>query len=208
MLVEQAFGDKMANVFEFVAEARSGVGSIAAKAVRRKGKVPAVVYGGAREPELLVLDHNEIVKHLAHEAVYSHVLDLKIGEKTEKAVLKHIQRHPAKPIILHMDFLRVDDTHKLKVHVPLHFINESTSVGVKKGGIVNHTIVDVEVVCLSSALPEFIEVDLSALDVGQTLHLSDLVLPAGVEVAALLQGADHDHPVVQVVKVRGSEESV
>jgi len=94
----------MANVFEFVAEARSGVGSIAAKAVRREGKVPAVIYGGESAPEMLVLDHNEIVKHLAHEAVYSHVLDIKIGSKTEKAVLKHIQRHPAKPIILHLDF--------------------------------------------------------------------------------------------------------
>ena len=124
----------MANVFEFVAEARSGVGSIAAKAVRRQGKVPAVIYGGDGAPEMLVLDHNEIVKHLAHEAVYSHVLDIKIGDKTEKAVLKHIQRHPAKPVILHMDFMRVDATHKLKVHVPLHFINEAVSVGVKKGG--------------------------------------------------------------------------
>ena len=197
----------MANVFEFVAEARSAVGSIAAKAVRRQGKVPAVVYGGDAEPELLVLDHNEIVKHLAHEAVYSHVLDLKIGGKTEKAVLKHIQRHPARPQILHMDFLRVDETHKLKVHVPLHFINEAVSVGVKKGGVVTHAMVDVEVLCMPSALPEYIEVDLAGVDIGDTIHLSNLVLPVGVEIPELQHGVEHDHPVAQIVKSRSTDEA-
>lgn len=197
----------MANVFEFVAEARTAVGSIAAKAVRRQGKVPAVIYGGEAAPEMLVLDHNEIVKHLAHEAVYSHVLDVKIGDKTEKAVLKHIQRHPAKPVILHMDFMRVDATHKLKVHVPLHFINEAISVGVKKGGVVTHAVVDVEVACMPSSLPEFIEVDLAKVDIGETVHLSDLVLPAGVEIPELQQGAEHDHPVAQIVKTRSTDES-
>ncbi|MDD4916009.1 MAG: 50S ribosomal protein L25/general stress protein Ctc [Methylococcales bacterium] len=195
----------MANVFEFVAEARSATGSIAAKAVRRQGKVPAVIYGGEAAPEMLVLDHNEIVKHLAHEAVYSHVLDLKIGEKTEKAVLKHIQRHPARPQILHMDFLRVDESHKLKVHVPLHFINDAVSVGVKKGGVVAHSMVDVEVLCMPSALPEFITVDLAGVDIGETIHLSNLVLPAGVEIPELHHGAEHDHPVVQIIKSRTEE---
>lgn len=197
----------MANVFEFVAEARSASGSSAAKVVRRKGKVPAVIYGGGGAPEMLLLDHNEIVKHLAHEAVYSHVLDVKIDGKTEKAVLKHIQRHPAKPQILHMDFMRVDATHKLKVHVPLHFVNEAISVGVKKGGVVTHAMVDVEVLCMPSVLPEFIEVDLANADIGATIHLSDLVLPAGVDVAALQHGAEHDHPVVQIVKTRATEEA-
>ncbi|OAI06110.1 50S ribosomal protein L25/general stress protein Ctc [Methylomonas methanica] len=195
----------MANVFEFVAEARSASGSSAAKVVRRQGKVPAVVYGGNGAPEMLLLDHNEVVKHLVHEAVYSHVLDLKIDGKTEKAVLKHIQRHPAKPIVLHMDFMRVDEAHKLKVHVPLHFVNEAISVGVKKGGLVTHAMADVEVLCMPSALPEFIEVDLANVDVGSTIHLSDLVLPAGVEIAALQHGAEHDHPVAQIVKPRSAE---
>jgi large subunit ribosomal protein L25 len=198
----------MANVFEFVAESRSGVGSIAAKAVRRQGKVPAVIYGGESAPEMLVLDHNEIVKHLVHEAVYSHVLDIKINGKTEKAVLKHIQRHPAKPVILHMDFLRVDSAHKLKVHVPLHFINELVSVGVKKGGVVSHAMADVEVLCMPDALPEFIEVDLAGIDIGDTVHLSNLVLPAGVEIIALQHGVEHDHPVAQIVKARSAGETV
>ncbi|MCQ8106268.1 50S ribosomal protein L25/general stress protein Ctc [Methylomonas sp. SURF-2] len=197
----------MANVFEFIAEARSETGSSAAKVVRRKGKVPAVLYGGSASPEMLILDHNDLLKHLAHEAVYSHVLDIKVDGRTEKAVLKHIQRHPAKPQILHIDFMRVDAGHKLKVHVPLHFINEATSVGVKKGGVINHSMSDVEVLCMPSALPEFIEVDMANVDVGSTLHLSDLVLPAGVEIPELHQGVEHDHPVVQIVKPKTSTES-
>lgn len=197
----------MANVFEFIAESRGSAGSSAAKAVRRQGRVPAVIYGGEAAPAMLTLDHNEVLKHLAHEAVYSHVLDIKVEGKTEKAVLKHIQRHPAKPQVLHMDFMRVDESHKLKVHVPLHFVNETSCVGVKKGGVVTHSMVDVEVVCMPSALPEFIEVDLANADIGSIIHLSDLVLPVGVEISALGQGVEHDHPVVQVVKTRGGEEA-
>ncbi|MGY6278328.1 50S ribosomal protein L25/general stress protein Ctc [Methylomonas sp. MgM2] len=195
----------MANVFEFVAEARSASGSSAAKAIRRQGKVPAVMYGGNAEPEMLVLDHNEVLKHLVHEAVYSHVLDVKVDGKTEKAVLKHIQRHPAKSQILHIDFLRVDESHKLKVHVPLHFVNEATAIGVKKGGVINHAMTDVEVLCMPSVLPGYIEVDMANVDLGEILHLSDLVLPAGVEIPELQQGAEHDHPVVQVAKSKGGE---
>jgi len=197
----------MANVFEFIAEARSTTGRGAAKVVRRQGKVPAEMYGGNAEPVMLVLDHNDLLKHLAHKAVYSHVLDVKIDGKTEKAVLKHIQRHPAKPQILHIDFLRVDESHKLKVHVPLHFINESASIGVKKGGVVSHAMADVEVLCVPSLLPEYIEVDMSGVDVGSTLHLSDLILPEGVEIPELQLGHEHDHPVVQIVKPRASESS-
>lgn len=198
----------MANIFEFVAEQRGAAGTSAARAVRRAGKVPAVIYGGSEQPAMLVLDHNEVVKHLAHEAVYSHVLDVTVAGKTEKAVLKHIQRHPARPQILHIDFMRVDESHKLKVHVPLHFINEATCVGVKKGGIVTHQMADVEVACLPKALPEYIEVDLAGLDVGAVLHLSDLKLPVGVEIIALQLGAEHDNPVVQVVKSRAGSDDV
>jgi len=197
----------MSGVFEFIAESRSAIGTSAAKVVRRQGRVPAVIYGGQAAPEMLSLDHNEVLKHLAHEAVYSHVLDVTVNGKSEKAVLKHIQRHPAKPQVLHIDFMRVDDSHKLKVHVPLHFINEDICVGHKKGGVVTHSMVDVEVSCMPSALPEFIEVDLAALDIGGIVHLSDLTLPAGVEIPVLSQGAEHDHPVVQIVKTRASEDA-
>ena len=195
----------MANVFEFVAEARSTTGGSAAKVVRRQGKVPAVIYGGNEAPAMLTLDHNELLKNLAHEAVYSHVLDLNVDGKTEKAVLKHIQRHPAKPIILHVDFLRVSKGHKLKVRVPFHFINEDVSVGVKKGGIVTHTMTDVEVVCIPSKLPEYIEVDMASVDVGSALHLSNLVLPEGVEIPELQLGHEHDQSVVQIIMPRTAE---
>jgi large subunit ribosomal protein L25 len=195
----------MSSVFEFVATSRERLGTSAAKAVRREGNVPAVIYGGGQSPKTIELEHNEVLKHLAHEAVYSHVLDVVVDGRTEKAVLKGIQRHPAKPKILHMDFMRIDESHKIKVRVPLHFINETTSVGVKKGGVATHSMVDVEVSCLSGALPEFIEVDLANLDVGGSVHLSDLKLPAGVEIVELTHGADHNLAVVSIMAGRTSE---
>ncbi len=196
----------MSSVFEFVAESRDLSGKSAARAVRRSGSIPAVVYGGKAAPQSIVLEHNDVIKHLEHEAVYSHVLDLKISGKTEKAILKNIQRHPAKLQIMHMDFMRVDEAHALKVNVPLHFINEETCVGVKMGGVVTHAMVDVEVLCLPSALPEFIEVDLAELDLGDSVHLSNLSLPEGVEIPVLAQGDDHDHPVAQVVKTKAPQD--
>jgi large subunit ribosomal protein L25 len=196
----------MSNVFEFVAESRGQSGKSAAKRARHKGNVPAVIYGGHAEPQMLVLSHNEVIKHLAHEAVYSHVLDISIDGKIEKAVLKNVQRHPAKFQVLHLDFLRVNMSEMLKVHVPLHFINELTSIGGKKGGIVTHSMIDVEVHCLPTALPDYIEVDLKGLDVGESVHLSDIVLPAGVEIVALTQGPGHDHPVASMMASKASKD--
>ncbi len=196
----------MSNVFEFVAESRGQSGKSAARRARRQGNVPAVIYGGHSEPQMLVLSHNEVIKHLAHEAVYSHVLDITVDGKAEKVVLKGVQRHPAKFQILHMDFLRVNMSEVLKVHVPLHFINEQTSVGGKKGGIVTHAMIDVEVSCLPTALPDYIEVDLSGLDIGESAHLSDIVLPAGVEILALAQGPEHDHPVASMMASKASKD--
>lgn len=196
----------MSNVFEFVAESRGQSGKNAARRVRRTGNVPAVIYGGHSEPQMLVLSHNEVIKHLAHEAVYSHVLDIKVDGKTEKAILKGVQRHPAKFQILHMDFLRVNMSELVKVHVPLHFINEQTSVGGKKGGIVTHGMIDVEVSCLPTDLPDYIEVDLSGLDVGESVHLSDIKLPARVEIVALAQGSEHDHPVASMMASKASKD--
>jgi large subunit ribosomal protein L25 len=180
----------MSNVFEFVAESRGKPGKTAARAVRRQGKVPAILYGGSSAPEMMVLDHNEVVKHLAHEAVYSHVLDVVIQGKAQKAVLKAVQRHPAKPRVLHMDFFRVSAGEKIKMHVPLHFTNENISVGVKQGGVVMHNLVDIEIACLPADLPEFIEVDLASLNVGESLHVSELSVPDGIELVALTHGDD------------------
>jgi large subunit ribosomal protein L25 len=197
----------MSGVFEFVATSRDKSGKSAAKAVRRQGDVPAIIYGGNLAPQMLVLEHNEILKHLVHEAVYSHVLDVIVDGKTEKAVLKGVQRHPAKPRILHLDFMRVNESDKIRVRVPFHFINEATSVGVKKGGVAAHAMVDVEITCLSSALPEFIAVDLAGLDVGESVHLSDLVLPAGVAICELTHGTDHNLPVVSIMASKVKEDS-
>jgi len=196
----------MSNVFEFVAESRGQSGKSTARSLRRQGKVPAVIYGGNGEPQMLVLSHNEVVKHLDHEAVYSHILDVNVDGRKEKAVLKGVQRHPAKFQILHLDFLRVNMADTVKVHVPLHFINESTSIGGKKGGIAAHSMVDVEVSCLPAALPEFIEVDLAKLDIGESVHLSDIVLPAGIEIVALTHGPEHDLPVASMMASRASKE--
>lgn len=192
----------MSNVFEFVAESRGLSGKSAARAVRRNGNVPAVVYGGKNAPQSIVLDHNDVSKHLEREAVYSHILELKVDGKTEQVVLKGLHRHPARQQVLHMDFMRVDATQTLKVNVPLHFINEDTCVGVREGGVATHSMVDIEVSCLPAVLPEYIEVDLLALNIGDSVHLTDLVLPEGVEIPVLAQGEDHDHPVAQVVKAK------
>ncbi len=196
----------MSNVFEFVAESRDTTGKSAAKAARRQGKVPAVIYGGEGEPVSLMLKHGDLLKHLDREAVYSSVLNIEIDGKTEKVLLKDLQRHPAKPIVLHVDFLRVDNTHKIKIHIPLHFINEEKCKGVKLGGVVTHAMVDVEVSCLALKLPEYIEVDLENLDIGESIHLSDLKLPEGVEIPELAQGSDHDAVVAQVLKTRVAQD--
>lgn len=195
----------MSNVFEFVAESRTNTGKTAARASRRAGNVPAVVYGHG-EPQMISLNHNEVVKHLAHEEVYSHILDLTIDGKTEKAILKGVQRHPAKVRVLHLDFLRIDLNDRIKVHVPLHFINEHTGVGGKKGGVATHTRTDVEVLCLPAYLPEFITVDLAHLDIGQSIHLSELKLPANVQIVELTHGADHDVAVVSMQAPKAAAE--
>ena len=194
----------MSDVFQFDAVARVGAGTSASKAVRREGGIPAIIYGAGKEPQQLTLSHNEVLKHLEHEAVYSHILEVVVDGKKEKAVLKGLQRHPSKPRVLHMDFQRVSAKEKLRIHVPLHFVNAEDAVGVKKGAVVTHSQVDVEVTCLPKNLPEFIEIDLLALDVGESIHLSEIRLPKGVEIVALAQqGDDHDLPVVSVAAVRG-----
>ncbi|MCK5897740.1 MAG: 50S ribosomal protein L25/general stress protein Ctc [Methylococcales bacterium] len=196
----------MSNVFEFVAASREKSGTSSARAVRRQGNVPGIIYGGSTAPALIALNHNDVLKHLENEAVYSHVLELSIDGKTEKAVLKDLQRHPAKPLVLHMDFMRINENETLKMHVPLHFINEADAVGVKKGGVATHARVEVEVSCLPAALPEYLQVDLGSLDVGESVHLSEIPLPEGVEIVELAQqGEGHDLAVASIIASRVSK---
>ncbi|MCY1338090.1 50S ribosomal protein L25 [compost metagenome] len=178
--------------FALNAEARSDLGKGASRRLRRNANlVPAVVYGGEKAPQSVSLLAKDLAKLLENEAAFSHVIALNVSGATETVLIKALQRHPAKGFVLHADFQRVVAGQKLTAHVPLHFINEATSVGVKQGGgEVSHTISEVEVSCLPKDLPEFIEVDLAKVEVGQTVHLSDLKLPKGIELVALAHGND------------------
>lgn len=195
----------MVGSFEFDAELRTATGKGDARRTRRLGKIPAIVYGGGAAPVQLNLAHHRVVKALENDAVYSHILTLRYGGKEEKAILKALERHPSRPIIMHMDFQRVNEKDKLHVHVPLHFINQETSVGVKKGGVVNHGLVEVEVECLPQDLPEFIEVDMTLIDIGESVHLSDLKLPKGVEILGLAHGGVYDQQVAAIYAARASD---
>lgn len=174
--------------FVIEAEVRNDLGRSASRCLRRCDKVPAVIYGAGKEPQALTLDHNTLLHSLEHEAFYSSILEIKIGNKTEQAVLKDLQRHAYKPKILHVDFLRVDSKTEIHMHVPLHFTGECPAV--KQGGVVTHLVNEVEVVCLPKDLPEFLELDLSALELDHTLHLSNLILPKGVKLVELAHGND------------------
>lgn len=186
----------MAISFELEAQVRQDKGKGASRRLRRAEQVPAILYGASKEATSLVLDHNKVSAALQNEAFYTHILTLKIDNKPEKVILKDLQRHPYKPHILHLDFLRINANEKLKMHVPLHFIDADKAPGVKAGGLVSHLISDIEISCLPANLPEFIEVDLSGMALNQLLHLSELKLPKGVETVALSHG--HDLPVASI----------
>jgi len=188
----------MSEVFEIEAKLRSDAGKGASRRLRREDQVPAVVYGAHKDAVMVTLGHTDLLRHLEHEAFYSHILSLKIDGKAEQVILKDLQRHPAKPFILHADFLRVSAKEKFKTHVPLHFTGEDVAPGIKSGGAVSHHITDIEVMCLPKDLPEYIEVDLSAMEVGDAIMLSALVLPKGVEMPSLGADNENDLPVVAV----------
>ena len=172
--------------FELTAESRNDTGKGASRRLRRDGKVPAIIYGAGKDPQNLSLLHNELQRRLADEAFYSHILTVNIDGKAEQAVLRDLHRHPAKPIVMHVDLQRVKAGEALRMHVPLHFIGEQECPGVKtQGGIVNHNRVEVEVECLPKDLPEYIEVDASQLNIGESVHLSQVNMPKGVVVVEL-----------------------
>ncbi|MCX4028098.1 50S ribosomal protein L25/general stress protein Ctc [Endozoicomonas sp. SM1973] len=194
----------MSNEFTLVAEKRTDIGKGASRRLRREaGKAPAVIYGAEKAPESITILQKDILKALENEAFYSHILTLDVAGEKHEVILKDLQRHPAKDIILHADFLRVTADHKLTTHVPLHFINEDKCAGVKKGGAITHNAIEVEVRCLPADLPEFIEVDMSDVDLGQILHLSDIKLPKGVELVELAHGENHDLAIANIQTPRG-----
>ncbi|MBF0256099.1 MAG: 50S ribosomal protein L25/general stress protein Ctc [Gammaproteobacteria bacterium] len=181
------------------AKPRTDTGKGASRRLRHTGYVPGIVYGGGSAPEMLVLEHNEMVQHLEHEAFYSHILTLNLDGKEEKVVLKDLQRHPAKPFIQHVDFLRVVEGSPIRMTVPLHFKGETTAPGVKRGGTATKYMTSVEVACKPADLPEFIEINVGALDVSESIHLADISLPEGVSFPALARGPEHNYAVVAVL---------
>ena len=189
--------------FQFEARKRTLQGSGASRRLRRANRVPAIVYGGSAAPELIDIDHNEILLNLRKEAFHSSVLSLSIDGVLQSVVLRDAQTHPWKPLVLHCDFQRVDATHAIHQRVPLHFINADIAPGVKlEGGIVSHVMTELDLECLPGDLPEFVEVDLKDLKGGASIHVSHLPLPAGVK--ALTHGED---PVVAtILAVRGGGE--
>ena len=194
----------MAAKFELVAEFRDDMGKGASRRLRRQGKVPVIMYGGGREPRALSVDHNELLHHLDNEAFYSSILNVKVDKEDQDAILKDIQRHPAKRAIVHLDLLRVVAGEKIRVSVPLHFVNEETAVGVKQGGgTVFHNLTELDISVLPKNLPEYIEVDVETLELGESMTISDIKLPEGVEIAS---GAPEDQ-VVSIAKVKVVEET-
>ncbi len=186
------------SVVTLEAQTRDVQGKGASRRLRRLGQqVPAIVYGSDKEPQLLSLSQHKVVKALENEAIYTTVFHLNVDGKDQQVILKDLQRHPYKPVILHMDFQRVSSKDVLVRMIPLHFINGEASPGHKDGGVINHTLSQVEVRCQAQHLPEFIEVDLIKLKLDETLHLSDLKLPANVKLANELSD-DNNHPVVSI----------
>lgn len=192
-------------VFELDVSVRTDTGKGASRRLRRlHNAVPAVLYGADKEPVPLTIDHDAILHATENEAFFSHIITLNVGKKKERAVIKDLQRHPARPVILHADFLRVSEGSVIQVRVPLHFINEEKCVGVKTGGgRILKSMTEIEVTCLPKDLPEYIEVDMLEVELGHTVHLSDISLPEGVSSVALSHGKESDHSVATVQPPRG-----
>ena len=202
----------MSETIHLNAELRSDSGKGASRRLRREGKVPAIVYGGERDPAMITIAHNEFIHELDKEAIYSQVIELRVDEKRQDVILRDLQRHPFKNRILHADFYRIDQNKPIRIEVPLHVVNEEKCAGVKTdGGVISHLITEIEIIALPKNLPEYLEIDALELRLGETLHLTDIKLPEGVEIVALSHLEDvediehdvHNSGVLTVFKPRG-----
>ncbi len=181
---------------------RSVQGTGASRRLRRAGKVPGIVYGASDKAQIIELDHKAILTQLRQEAFHSSILAINVDGKKQNVLLRDVQMHPWKQEVLHIDFQRVDAKQKIHMRVPLHFINEDSSPGVKVGGgVVNHVMTEIEVICLPADLPGYLDVDLGALELGDSVHLSEVQLPTGVESIQLSRGDDAVVASVQVPRV-------
>ncbi|MEC9248988.1 MAG: 50S ribosomal protein L25/general stress protein Ctc [Pseudomonadota bacterium] len=192
--------------FVLQAEKRKVAGKANNKRLRNEGFVPAIVYGGSDEAITIQIEHNLMLRNLEKSGFYSNILELSLDGQSQKVYLKDLSRHPSKKTILHADFQRVEESVELNIRVPLLLINEDKCSGVKQdGGAVSRLLTEVEVTCLPKDLPPAIEVDIENLDVGEAIHFSDLSLPDGVKLTALLRGGDETTSVVQVLSPKGLE---
>ena len=194
--------------FDLNAELRSDLGKGASRRLRRNADmIPAIIYGAGKEPQPLSLAHKDLHKACQNEAFFSHIITIHAGGESQQAIVKDLQRHPAKDRIMHADFLRIQMDQVITVEVPVHFVNEENCVGVKQGGgSISHNMTSVEIECLPGNLPEYIELDIGALDIGDAIHMSQLELPEGLTSPSLQQGADHDHVVVAINAPKREEE--
>ncbi|MFP4639759.1 MAG: 50S ribosomal protein L25/general stress protein Ctc [Guyparkeria sp.] len=185
--------------FKIEASVREDQGKGASRRLRREGNIPAIVYGGNKEPQPITINHNELLKHLDHEAFFSHILELTVGGETDEVVLRDLHRHPYKTtVVLHADFQRITRGQKMRMHVPLHFDNREESKGAKAGGVISVIHNEIEIECLPRQLPEYLTVDLSDLDVNESIHLSQITLPEGISIPELALGEEHDVAVVAI----------
>ncbi len=193
----------MSNQFELAAKTRADKGKGASRRLRRlEERIPGIMYGANKTPTPITVSLRELSKALENEAFYSHILTIALDGKTEKAVLRDMQRHPVRNIPTHIDLQRIDENQKITMRVPLHFLNEALCHGVKEqGGEIHHDLSDVEVSCLPKHLPEFLSIDMAAVTLGQHVHLSDIVLPEGVTLIQLSHGHDLAVANVHTVKV-------
>ena len=191
----------MSEQFTLTAVRRSDMGKGASRRLRREtDQIPAIIYGANKTAEPLSLIHKEVLKVLEHEAFFSSILGISIDGKMEQAILKNMQRHPSKPRILHMDFMRISAAEKLTMQVPLHLVGEETAIGVKQGnGVVSKQLTELEIKCLPADLPEYIEIDVSQLGLDEAIHLSGIKLPNGVELATPIEDDAHDHAVISII---------
>ena len=198
----------MSDAFEIDAEIREDMGKGASRRLRRLAdQVPAILYGGDKAPTPLTLIRKDLEYALENEAFYSHILTIKVGKSKQKAILKDLQRHPARDSVMHADFMRVSDDVSIKVHVPIHYLNEENCYGVKtEAGMIQHSATDIEVQCLPGDMPEYVEVDMLEIKIGDIIHISDIKLPEGVESVALSHGEDYDLAIASVLAPKGISE--
>jgi large subunit ribosomal protein L25 len=195
--------------FVLAAQSRTTTGKGESRRMRRKqGAIPAILYGADKAPANISINHKDLAYVLENEAFYTSIVTLKVDGVDESAIIKALQRHPSQPRLLHADFLRVREDHEVHIKVPLHFLNEAISVGVKQGGgVVSHLMTELEIMCLPKHLPSYIEVDIAELGLGHSMHISDLKLPEGVRSVALSHGTSGDHAVVSINVIKKGEET-